>query len=166
MAQRRTIPFVGQQAKDRSIAVNNQETFNLIAAIKGQGAKQRVILESAPGLVDLGAAGTGPCRSPHMRQWKHPTDASMDMYGVFGRDVVRFTVASGAIVLTPQLDDFATKVRIARGRTHIMLVDGKFGYSYDGTTLAKISDADFPDDDSSPKGAPTHVVYQDGFFIV
>ena len=54
--------------------------------------------------------------------------------------------------------------QIARGRSYIMIVDGTDGYTYDGTTFAQITDADFPGQTGA--GSPTHCVYIDGFFIV
>lgn len=165
MPQRITIPFVGQQAKDRSTAVDNQETLNFITSIKGEGAKAPRVLESAPGLVDLGTAGNGPLRSPKLVQWIHPTDKTKDTYGVWGTQLIRLTVAQGALVIGT-LEVSSNRCRIARGRTHIMVVDGRFGYTYDGTTFAKIADADFPDEDNVDPGSPTHVIYQDSFFIV
>lgn len=166
MPNRITIPFVGKTAKARSIQVNNQETLNLITSIKGEGAKARVVLESAPGLIEqTGAIGNGAVRTPQWIQWRHPVDGTVDTYAIFGRQLVRIAVATGVTVIGT-LDDFPTVCRIARGRTHIMMVDGSFGYTYDGTTFAKIADLDFPDADSSPAASPTHVLYQDTFFIV
>jgi hypothetical protein len=56
------------------------------------------------------------------------------------------------------------RVPIARGRNYIAMVDGTDGYTYDGTTFAQIADPDFPG--VSGAGAPTHIVYIDGFFVV
>lgn len=167
MPRRVPITIIGQQAKGRSAYVEHQETLNFILSPQGRGAKAPVVLESAPGLVDIGNAGTGACRLGQFVQWRHPDDGTKDTYAVFGRDVVRITQAAGAMELSPQLEDVPTRVRIARGRTHLMIVDGHFGYTYDGTTLEKITDADFPDQSGSgTAGRPTHCIYQDGFFIV
>lgn len=165
MPPRLTIPFVGPHARGRSFQVNNQETFNLMASVQGTGAKAPIVLESAPGLVDIGTAGNGPVRSPQFVEWRHPVDGTTDTYAVFGRQLVRIAVATGVTVIGTLLDN-ASMVRIARGRTHLMLVDGVAGYSYDGTTFAQIADPDFPDAGSTPVASPTHVVYLDGFFIV
>lgn len=45
------------------------------------------------------------------------------------------------------------------GRNYLVLVDGTYGYYCDGTTLTRITDAQFP-------SGPTHVTYLDGFFPV
>ncbi len=165
MVRRQNIPFIGQTSRARSVQVSNQETLNLMTAIQGDGAKAIATLESAPGLVDLGAVGNGPVRTPQFIEWLHPVDGTTDTYAVFGRHLIRFTVLTGPNVIGTLLDNSNT-VRITRGRTHIMLVDGVGGYTYDGTTFQQISDPDFPDAGSSPPASPTHVVYLDSYFIV
>lgn len=166
MPRRITIPFVGPHAQGRSAQVVNQETLNLTHSVHGPGAKAPVILDSIPGLVQHpGTVGTGAVRTPRFIQWRHPTDGTVDAYAVFGRSLVRIKAALETEIVGT-LDDFTTTCRIAGGRTHLMVVDGSFGYSYDGTTFAKIADLDFPDADFSPAASPTHVVYQDTFFIV
>lgn len=145
--------------------VDNQETFNLTASVLNSGAKSRITLDSAPGLVELGAIGNGPCRSPQFVQWRHPTDRTVDTYCVFGAAVIRLSAAAGSVQIGT-IPDQVTKVRIARGRTHLMFVDGIAGYTFDGTTFARIDDADFPDIDRDEGFQPTHCVYLDGFFIV
>ncbi len=165
MPPRITIPFVGTHAQASDMQVNAQETLNMITSVRGTGAKAPVILESAPGLVEIGPIGNGAVRSPNFIQWRHPTDGTTDTYAVFGRQLVRITQATGVSVIGT-LQDVASTVRMARGRTHIMMVDGVAGYTYDGTTFGQIADPDFPDAGSSPPASPTHVVYQDGYFIV
>lgn len=162
--RRITIPFVGPSASARAAQVNNQETLNFITSVQGAGAKAPVVLESAPGLVERTQAGNGPCRSPQFLAWRHPTDGTIDAYAVFGTAVVR--ISSTGVSTIGTIAAGTTRVRAARGRAAIMFVDGSAGYSYDGSTFATISDADFPDAGSSPVAAPTHVVYLDGFFIV
>lgn len=165
MPQRLTIPFVGQEARDRSVAVDNQQTTNFITSIKGAGAKAPIVLETAPGLRFIDTAGNGPCRSPQMVQWFHPTTRTTALYGVFGDKFVQLRDGLAPI----EIGTLATtegRVRIERGRTHMMIVDGQRGYTYDGTTFQQITDDDFPDIDHDPVGAPTFVWYQDGFFMV
>ncbi len=157
MGRRITIPFIGQQSVARSVAVDNQETLNFITAIKGQGAKAPRILESAPGLVDVGTGGDGRCRTPHMVNFQG------SLYGVLGRKLVEIT---DSMVNTTRgtLDDLQSTCQIARGRTHVMVVDGTKGYTWDGTTFGEITDLDFPAN-FVPPGKVTHCAYLDGFFI-
>lgn len=164
-AQRITIPIIGQESRSRSFRVDVQQTRNFITGISSPGGKQAVTLDSAPGLVQQGAIGNGPCRSPSFVSWRHPADGTQDTYCVFGTQVVRITKAAGPEVIGTLLTSTGS-VRIARGRTHLMFVDGSFGYTYDGITFQQISDLDFPQSTSSPPSSPTHVVYIDGFFVV
>ena len=163
---RQQIPFVGQQSVSRSVLVNNQATVNFMNAVKGPGAKAPLVLESAPGLVDLGAVGSGPIRSPQMVNSRvRAASTAGELYGVFGDDLVALTTDIGDLTIGSLNNAGSTsRVRMARGRNYIMLVDGTDGYTYDGTTFAQITDLDFPG--QSGAGAPTHCVYIDGFFVV
>jgi hypothetical protein len=165
MAQRVAIPFVGPAAVSRSILVNNQATVNLMQAVKGPGAKSPVVLETAPGLVPIaGAVGNGPIRSSQMVSTKiRPATVANDLCGVFGEKLVALTTDIGDLTIGT-LNSIGGRVVMARGRSHIMMVDGTDGYTWDGTTFAQITDADFPGQTGA--GSPTHVVYLDGFFIV
>lgn len=151
MAQRKKIPFLGGSNKDKTISVNNQLTVNLMTAVKGEGAKAPVVLESAPGPILRGAAGNGACRTAKLINWKGL------QYGVYGTKLVSVTAAYVATDIGT-INTSGGQVVGARGRNYIMHVDGTNGYTYDGTTFAQITDLDFPN------GA-THCVYIDGFFI-
>lgn len=156
-SRRMTIPFVGQESRSKSILVDAQVTQNFMAGRSAPGAKAPITLESIPGTVEVAAAGDGFCRSPHMVQWRGA------LYGVFGSHLVEFSLARG-LVSIGTIGSTEGRVRLARGRRFLMLVDGLRGYTYDGTTLAEITDPDFPDVDLG--AAPTHCVYIDGFFVV
>lgn len=160
-----TIPFVGQESRSRSFLVDTQQTRNFVTAVSSPGGKAPVTLESAPGVVELGAIGDGPVRTPKFVEWTHPVDRTKDSYSVFGTQVVRLSLAQGPVVIGT-VSDNNTHIRIARGRTHLLFVDGNFGYTYDGTTFQTITDVDFPDATSNPAAQPTHAVYIDGFFVV
>ncbi len=164
--QRVTVPFLGPTAPARSMEVNDQLTLNLTTVVSGGGGKQGVTLEPVPGLVrHADGVGNGPCRTPQMYNWPHPVDGSIELYGVFGSQLVRI-FANGSTSVIGTLLTTAGTCRIARGRTHLMVVDGTAGYTYDGTTFAQIADADFPDAGSTPAASPTHVAYIDGFFAI
>jgi hypothetical protein len=156
MAKRIQIPFVGPTARDRSVAVNDQVTVNFMQAIKGRGAKAPVVLETGPGIVVNADAGDGPIRTNQMVNSK--VSGAEVLYGVYGSKLVAQTTTSGNQNVGT-LNTLTGRVEIARGRNYIMLVDGQYGYYYDGTTFAQIVDLDFP-------ANPTHVRYIDGFFIV
>lgn len=164
MARRIQIPFVGQTAVSRSVAVSNQKTVNLMQSMKGRGAKAPYILETVPGLVDLAAVGNGAIRTSQMVNSRIRTGSTGDdLYGVYGDKLIAQTADVGNIEIGT-LNSNPGRVQMAAGRNYICLVDGTDGYTYDGTTFAVIADADFPD--AGAGGAPTHVVYIDGFFVV
>lgn len=165
-AQRIQIPIVGGQAVSRSVVVNNQATINFIQAIKGQGAKAPIVLETAPGYVDMGPAGDGPIRSGLMVNSKiRPAAVKGELYGVYGTKLIAQTTNIGNLEIgtTTGLGN-GNRVRMARGRQYIAFVDGVNGWTYDGTTFAQITDLDFPG--QFGPGAPTFMTYLDGFFIV
>jgi len=164
MANRITIPFVGGQAVSKSVQVNNQATVNFMQAIKSQGAKNNYVLESAPGLIDRSSLGDGPIRTSQMVNSSIRAAAtSGELYGVYGTKLMAQTETAGNAEIGT-LDASPYRVQIARGRTYIALVDGVSGYTFDGTTFAKIADLDFPG--VSAAGKPSHMIYLDGFFIV
>lgn len=163
-SQRIQIPFVGQQAVSRSVIVNNQATVNFMQALKGRGAKAPMVLETAPGLVTRGPCGNGPIRTGQMVSSKIRVGATEnELYGVYGDNLVAQTLTAGNITVGT-LNANPGRVRIARGRNYIALVDGVDGYTYNGTTFAQIADLDFPGNTGA--GAPTFILYLDGFFIV
>lgn len=163
-AQRIQVPLIGGEAVSRSVVVNNQETVNFISAVKGRGAKAPIVLETAPGYVDLGTVGTGPIRTAQMVSSGIRAAATKnDLYGVYGSELIAHTFDIGNLVIGT-LNAGGERVVMARGRDYIMLVDGTDGYTYDGTTFAQITDLDFPG--QSGPGRPTHCLYLDGFFIV
>ena len=91
-AQRIQIPIVGGQAVSRSVVVNNQATINFIQAIKGPGAKAPIVLETAPGYVDMGAVGDGPIRSGLMVNSRiRPASVAGELYGVYGTKLIAHT---------------------------------------------------------------------------
>jgi hypothetical protein len=163
MPRRITVPFVGGSAQARRVSVNTQRTVNFQVEKKGEGAKSPFILETIPGLTDRGVAGDGRLRTPQMPKWIDPA-GNERLYGVWGTKLVSIDDT-----LTPTsvgtLNNSTGVARIARGRDFICIVDGDFGYTWDGTTFLEITDLDFPAN-FVPAGDVTHVVYLDGFFII
>ncbi len=166
MGQRFQVPIVGGFAVSRSVMVNNQATVNFIQAIKGVGAKTPVVLETAPGYVDLGGVGDGPIRTGRMVNSKiRPAATKGELYGVYGNELVAHTADIGNLVIgTLNPAGAGNRVRMARGRQYVAMVDGIDGYTWDGTTFAQITDLDFPG--QGGPGVPTFMLYLDGFFIV
>lgn len=154
--QRLELPFIGGTKRSRSAQVNDQRTVGLMTAIKGEGAKARRVLETAPGIRDLNSIGDGACRTAQMVSSK--IRGTLDLYGVFGTKLVAQTITTGNIEVGT-LNTNPGRVEIAAGRNYIALVDGTDGYYYDGTNpFAQITAPAFP------SGA-THIRYIDGFFV-
>jgi hypothetical protein len=164
--QRIQIPIIGGQAVSRSVVVNNQATINFIQAIKGQGAKAPIVLETAPGYVDRGMVGDGPIRTGLMVNSRiRPASVAGELYGVYGSKLIAHTSNIGNLEIGTLTGlGLGDRVRMARGRQYIAMVDGVNGWTFDGTTFAQITDLDFPG--QAGPGAPTFMVYLDGFFIV
>ncbi len=146
---RQRIPFLGGDETARIARVNAQETQNLYPVVE-KNAKNTITLYSTPGLKYFTTIGVGPCRA-NGEEWQD------DSYFVSGGEFVRIS-ENGASVSIGSLDTTGGRCVIAAGRDYIMVVDGSFGYYYDGTTFAKITDLDFP--------VPTFVTYIDGYFVV
>lgn len=147
-----TIPLLGPSQESRSFKVNPQRSVNMFAAAESPGAKSPIVMYSTPGLSLVAEPTSGTCRSNGVK-W------GGNLYFVVGSDLVK--VATGDIVTTYTgvITTSSGRVSMARGRDHLMIVDGTAGYTFDGTTLAVISDGDFPN-------GCTHVAYLDGYFIV
>ena len=145
------VPFVGPTYNGRSKKINAQRTVNLYPKLEKPGAKTPIALYSTPGLLRIGTKGTGPTRSNGVK-------FSSKLYFVSGSELISID-SSGVFTSIGTLDTSGSRCELAAGRTYIMVVDGTDGYTYDGTTFAKITDADFPAD-------PSHVSYLKGRFIV
>lgn len=145
------LPIKGGSSQSKSIDINNQRSINMYPRIEGAGARSPVGLYQTPGLENFQTLGTGPCRSNGIQ-------FNDNIYFVSGPDVIEInSVYSGATIGT--MTSTTGRVSGAAGRSYLMLVDGTDGYTYDGTTFAKITDLDFP-------ASPSHVTILDGYFIV
>ncbi len=78
-------------------------------------------------------------------------------YFISGAELIRIDAGYNPTSLG-NLDTTIGRIGMAEIGDQVMIVDGPNGYIYDGTTFAKISDADFP--------GGTHVADIDGYFVV
>lgn len=147
----RQIPLLGDQSKNRIARVNDQIAVNLEPLVQKPNAKTQLAMMSSPGLTLLGTAGDGVGRS----NWVKFND---NIYYINGTKLVEVDTSNNATVIG-SLETADVWCVMAAGRSDLLIVDGKNGYTYDGTTFAKITDADFP-------SSPTHCVYLSGRFIV
>lgn len=148
---RTEIPFNGGTQEGRLKLVGSQKSVNLYPKIQSPGDKNKISLYSTPGLKFLVSIGSGPCRS-------NGIEFGNKLYFVSGAELVSID-SGGSAASVGTLNSSGGQVSMVAGRDYIALVDGTDGYSYDGTTFAQITDADFP-------SSPTHITYLDGYFIV
>lgn len=147
---RQQIPFLGDQSKNRIARINDQQTINFEPKLQKPNAKTTLSLNSTPGLSLISTAGDGACRS-NWKKWNN------DIYYVNGTKLIKVD-SSNAVTTVGTILTTGGWCQMASGRNYLMLVDGLYGYTYDGTTFAQITDADFP-------SSPTHCAYLDSYFI-
>lgn len=145
------IPFNGPSQEGRSTQNGIQKTVNLYPKFENPGKQNKITLYSTPGLELIGTYGNGPCRSNGVL-WNNK------LYIVTGNTLVSVT-SDGSITLVGTISTSGSRISICSGRNYVALVDGTYGYTYNGTTFAQIADADFP-------AAPSHITHLDGYFIV
>lgn len=148
---RELLPLFGPNQESRLPRVNAQRSVNLYPSIEKPGAKGQVVLYPTPGLTLTSQPASGVCRSDGVKFGDH-------LYFVIGSSLVKVD-SSGVGTSVGTLNTSGGRCVLARGRTYLMIVDGTDGYTWDGTTFASISDAQFP-------ANPTHCEYLDGYFIV
>ena len=146
------LPVAGGTKQARSFLVNNQLLQNYYYEPGGAGSKAVAGLYPTPGLTltDTIANGEGRSRGVVFQGL---------LYMVVGDTLFGIT-SGGAATAVGTLLTSTGRVSITKGRNHVALVDGQFGYTYDGVTpLQQITDIAFP-------ANPTHITYLDARFIV
>lgn len=149
--KRVAIPFIGDHSTGRSSAVNSQLLKNMYIERQDQTAKSPAVLYPTPGLTFLFSSGTGPCRSNGLI-FKEKA------YFISGADLVEF---DGDLNQSTkgQLNTNNGWVSMTANPDEIFIADGTNGYTFDGTTLTVVSDADYPD-------TASHVAFMDSYFVV
>lgn len=144
------IPFNGGTTESQSVVINNQKAVNYYPAQESPGAKSPVTLRPTPGLKKLFSASLGPGRS-------NGIVFQNKMYFVSHDKLIESTsdLSSGTEIGT--LNTIGGRVVMAASPTELILVDGEYGYHWDGTTFSVISDPDFP--------TATHIAWLDFYFI-
>jgi len=150
--------FVGASYPTRSVIAEGQRCINLYPeVVESQAGKNQVVLYGTPGLELWTTLGDSPVR------------------GLFYSDENggRLLAAAGSTLYDVDLNGTATSlgsisdgiypngediVHIAYNGTQYMIVSDNDGYILSGTTLTKITDADFPSADN--------VVFLDGYFVI
>lgn len=141
------IPFVGPTYTSRSRDVNYQLCRNFYLE-NDQSGKNMVALYPTPGLYRTTSVATGPCRG-------NGIVFQENAYFVLNNALYRFDGVSLTSIGT--LNTSSGRVSMAENGSQLIIVDGTDGWSYDGTTFAQITDADFPN--------ATHIKFIDSYFV-
>lgn len=152
---RQEIPLsiAGPYHSARSLDLSAQTLKNWYLEINKIQEKTEAVLYPTPGTILIDAAGLGP----HRGTLVHKGDA----YFVSGNELIKMD-SSEAITSIGTLSTSDGRVSMASNGTfgdQLMIVDGTYGYIWDGATLSTIVDAQFP-------ANPTQVIYVDSFFLV
>ena len=144
------IPFATKSNETFTKSTSAERALNVYAELEPEGAKERVILIGTPGLKLFGTVGNGPIRASYVQAGVLFVVSGHDLYSVDsgGTGTLIGTVGSG------------TEYQIAGNLAspqQLFIRSNTEGFIYDGTTLAQITDPDFP-------GAEW-VLYLDGYFI-
>lgn len=153
-------PFCGPSYVSRSRTFDCQRTINLYPEMSSIGAgknAQPAVLYSCPGLKKVQTVGLGPIRGAHQT-----ANAELG-FVVSGNQVFQISSAQGApVTVTGNLQTSAGTVSIADNGSHVLIVDGQFGYTIDlsapSPALVQISDPNFYPADT--------VDYLGGYFIL
>lgn len=128
----------------------NLRCLNIYPEIEKEGAKERVVFYGTPGLINRVSAGVGANRG-------NGIVFDGNAYFVIGSQLIKISSGYTATVAGTLLTG-SGRVVMAENGTNMMLVDGTYGYTYDGTSFAQITDADFP--------ATGYVTEIDGYYVV
>jgi len=144
------IPFNGGSTESQSVVISNQRTVNYYPSQESPGAKSPLTLRPTPGLKKLFSASLGPGRGNGIVFQNKMYFVSHDKLIESNSDL-----SSGTEIGT--LNTIGGRVVMAASPTELILVDGEYGYHWDGTTFSVISDPDFP--------TATHIAWLDFYFI-
>jgi hypothetical protein len=154
-----SFPFIAGSYVARSPIFDCQRTINLYPEVSSIGAGKNgevAALYSCPGLRRVQTLGLGPTRGAHLT-------ANNLGFLVSGNQVFQLASAEGIpVTVSGNLLTSAGPVSIADNGTHVLLVDGEYGYTIDlndpSPVLTQINDPNF--------FAANSVDYLGGYFIL
>jgi hypothetical protein len=153
------IDFIGGEYYGRSLNLNAEVCQNLYPVVKAdrEGNKVPVALYGTPGLslwLDLGAA---PYSNAAAIRAMYIMDTTL--YVICGTKCYKIPYSATPVATEiGNVSSSTDNAYLAGDGTNIMAVVNGFGYWYNGTTWASITDADFP--------TPSSMTYLDGYYIV
>lgn len=128
------IPFGVEAYKHVSLPLSAQRMVNCYLEATQAGAKSPAAVVSSYGVTTWATIGSGSVRGGYVRN-----DV---LYVVIGTTFYSVNSSGGSTNLGTVAG--TGYVAMAGDETNIMLVTGGVGYYYNGTTLAQITDSDFP----------------------
>ena len=144
------IPLAEGQHESRSEGVSSRLSVNWYPKLESKGSKVVRALYPTPGLLLLGAAAAGPCRG-------NGAVFNNKAYFVSGNRLISIDT-SDTITTIGTLNTSFGRISMAAGRSHLAIVDGSSGYTWNDVTFAEISDGDFPTCD--------YIEWIDNYFVV
>jgi len=147
------IPIVGGAYTAKSTNLNAQKCINWYPVVDKEGAKEPTALYPTPGLKTWKDTGSGT----EIRGMIVMGDY---VYVTSGTSVYRIDANQQSTTMTGNLLTVSGRVWMATNGTYVMITDGTYGYYVSGTTLTRITDADFVNG-----GVPSSLTHQDGYFI-
>ncbi len=149
--QYKKIPLLGSSYSSRSGEVNSQQTVNMWPKFTKPGSKAPIVLYPTAGRTLFATSSNSPNRGSGII-------FNGKAYFVSGDSLIEID-SSGVLTSKGTLTSTSGRIEIKGGRSYLVIVDGVSGYTFDGTTFAKITDPDFP-------ANPSHVTNLDDYFIV
>lgn len=151
--KREKLQLVGAHLVSRSSNAHAQTCINFYPEIIKAGEKSDIILYPTAGTIFTKNIGLGPHRGSIVH--------SGNAYYVSGTELIKQDT-SDTFTSVGTLSTTTDRVSMASNGTfgdQLIIVDGTYGYTWDGASLAQIVDAQFP-------ANPVQVVYMDSYFIV
>lgn len=147
----RNVPLFGLGNKGKSANVNAQERVNLYVEVQDDPEANGLVLYPRPGLTTFVNFGASPARGFYQKG---------DVAYVVNGATLWEIAANGTTTSRGTLLTTGGRVDITDNGTQMLIVDGTYGYIYTfaTTTLAQITDGDFP--------APSTCAFLNGYFIV
>lgn len=147
----KNVPLFGLGNKGKSSNVSAQERTNLYVEVQGDPEANGLSLYPTPGLTTFVNFGASPSRGFYQK--------GLFAY-VVNNNVLWEISANGTMTNRGTLLTGSGRVDITDNGTQMLIVDGTYGYVYTfaTTTLARITDADFP--------ASTTCAFLNGYFLV
>lgn len=149
---RQRINFCGPTFEARDGRINDQVAVNMYPRPTGPQARAPVVLYSLPGLKYRQTVGVGPHRGK-------PIKFGTSWFTVSRGEFYEVS-SSGVATVRGTLNTTSGRIKMVKNfSTQILVIDGTYGYIWNGTTLTQIADPDFP-------ANPIDCAYLDSYFIV